>query len=230
MAEARRDKCNEHLVDFGVEGQAAGAAVLTLWVECEMPLQVARLLYVPLFEDLAAHTDVKSTPGLQSAIALPPSKQHKTPVVQTAGVNFGVLSELADVVDLPNVRSNHIHAVLNFYGVEAARSCIVHEIASVFGVYGISVDPRHLGLIADYMTHEGGYKALNRHGMYAEPSPLLKMTYETTMGFLSDAARHGDVDTLNTPSASIVLGKPPKCGTGAFELLANLPLPDGAAA
>ena len=83
----------------------------------------------------------------------------------------------------------------------------MHEINSVFGVYGISVDMRHLGLIADFMTHEGGYKALNRHGMFSEPSPLLKMTFETTMGFLTDAAVAGDVDRLSTPAASIVTGR-----------------------
>ena len=83
----------------------------------------------------------------------------------------------------------------------------MHEINSVFGVYGISVDMRHLGLIADFMTHEGGYKAINRHGMFSEPSPLLKMTFETTMGFLTDAAVAGDVDRLSTPAASIVTGR-----------------------
>ena len=88
-----------------------------------------------------------------------------------------------------------------------APAAIVHEINSVFGVYGISVDMRHLGLIADFMTHEGGYKALNRHGMFSEPSPLLKMTFETTMGFLTDAAVAGDVDRLSTPAASIVTGR-----------------------
>jgi DNA-directed RNA polymerase I subunit RPA1 len=29
---------------------------------------------------------------------------------------------------------------------------------AVFGAYGIGVDPRHLGLIADFMTHTGGYR------------------------------------------------------------------------
>ena len=35
-------------------------------------------------------------------------------------------------------------------------------------VYGIAVDNRHLGLIADYMTHEGGYKPLNRIGIESQ--------------------------------------------------------------
>ena len=38
------------------------------------------------------------------------------------------------------------------YGVEAARTAITKEIQSVFAPYGISVDYRHLSLIADYMT------------------------------------------------------------------------------
>jgi len=37
-------------------------------------------------------------------------------------------------------------------GIEAGRATIINEIKSVFGVYGISVDRRHLSLIADYMA------------------------------------------------------------------------------
>jgi DNA-directed RNA polymerase I subunit RPA1 len=53
---------------------------------------------------------------------------------------------------------NDVHAMLTTYGVEAARATILKEVQSVFGAYGIGVDPRHLGLIADYMTHTGGYR------------------------------------------------------------------------
>lgn len=234
--EHKRAIINHSLVDFGhrklsderVEGRPPAGA-LELWVQCELPLGVPRMLYVPLLEVLATGVLVKSTPGITQAIVIPPGKTNNQPVVQTAGVAFDALAALSDVVDLPNVQSNHVHAVLNFYGVEAARATIVNEIRSVFGVYGISVDARHLGLIADFMTHEGGYKPLNRHGMVSEPSPLLKMSFETTMGFLADATTHGDADRITTPSASIILGRPPKCGTGAFDLLTRLPGANGAA-
>lgn len=43
--------------------------------------------------------------------------------------------------------------MLAAYGVEACRATIVREVSSVFGAYGIGVDPRHLSLIADFMTH-----------------------------------------------------------------------------
>ena len=38
--------------------------------------------------------------------------------------------------------------------MEAARATIMHEVSSVFNAYGIGVDPRHLCLIADFMTHQ----------------------------------------------------------------------------
>ena len=43
--------------------------------------------------------------------------------------------------------------MLEAYGVEACRATVVREVTSVFGAYGIAVDPRHLILIADVMTH-----------------------------------------------------------------------------
>ena len=128
-------------------------------------MTVSRMLYVPLIEELARDVHVKSTPGIRSAaVKASTGKSNEGHAVQTEGVNFEALAVFADVIDLAQVQSNHVHAVLKFYGVEAARAAIVNEIRSVFGVYGISVNARHLGLIADFMTHEGTYKALNRHG------------------------------------------------------------------
>lgn len=44
-------------------------------------------------------------------------------------------------------------------------------------------------------------------GMTTQSSPLLKMTFETTMSFMMDAALSADVDQLGTPAASIVVGR-----------------------
>lgn len=70
----------------------------------------------------------------------------------TDGVNFQDIWFFSDEIDLSTIYTNDIAAVLSNYGVEAARAAIMQEIASVFGVYGINVDPRHLSLIADYMV------------------------------------------------------------------------------
>lgn len=76
---------------------------------------------------------------------------------------------------LAQLTSNDIWAVCQTYGVEAARASIVAEITGVFGAYGIAVDPRHLGLVADHMTFDGGYRPLNRAGMADFSSPCLQV-------------------------------------------------------
>jgi DNA-directed RNA polymerase I subunit RPA1 len=63
----------------------------------------------------------------------PPNGQTKY-AVQTEGVNFGIIAQFADVVDLSGVRSNDIYAVLTTFGVEAARRSIADEINGVFKV------------------------------------------------------------------------------------------------
>jgi DNA-directed RNA polymerase I subunit RPA1 len=82
------------------------------------------------------------------------------------------------------------------------------------------VDPRHLSLIADYMTNGGEFTALNRIGMRnVMSSPFLQMSFETTAQFLTQAAVTASSDALNSPSANIVVGRPIRHGTGAFSLL-----------
>lgn len=126
--------------------------------------------------------------------------------------------DYAHLIDINRIQTNDIAAILNTYGVEAARACITQEIASVFGVYGINVDARHLSLIADYMTFEGGYKPFNRMGMGSCPSPFAQMSFETTTGFLVGATVMGDFDDLESPSARLVVGKVVKGGTGGVEV------------
>lgn len=74
--------------------------------------------------------------------------------VQTEGVNFPGAWTHADLVDATAIESNDIAAVFDVLGVEAARATLVRECGAVFGAYGIAVDPRHLSLIADSMTHQ----------------------------------------------------------------------------
>ena len=77
--------------------------------------------------------------------------------VQTEGVNISGAFSHADLLDPSQVDSNDIAAVFNELGVEAARAVLVRECGTVFGAYGIAGDPRHLSLIADFMTHQVTY-------------------------------------------------------------------------
>ena len=126
--------------------------------------------------------------------------------------------------DLNRLVSNDIVSVLNTYGVEAAGKTIINEVNSIFNHYGISVDRRHLSLVSDFMTFNGGYRPFNRFGMNENPSSLLRMSYETTMNYLTESALRHSGDPGKSPSACIVLGKPTKVGTNymdVFQILNN---------
>ncbi|XP_042377579.1 DNA-directed RNA polymerase I subunit 1-like [Zingiber officinale] len=145
--------------------------------------------------------------------------------LQIAGVDFATLWNLYEHLDVNQIYTNDVHAMLNTYGVEAARATIIKEVTNVFGLYGINVNIRHLSLIADFMTFHGGYRPMNRLGMAGfNTSPFGRMTFETATKFIVESALHGEVDTLESPSASVCLGQPVKYGTGCFDLMQNLPM------
>lgn len=73
------------------------------------------------------------------------------------------------------------------------RLILLQEIRDVFAAYGITVNYRHLSLIADYMTYDGVYKAFNRTGLMPSASSLQKMTYEASTMFLKDALLSGQL-------------------------------------
>uniref|UniRef100_A0A914YE60 DNA-directed RNA polymerase n=1 Tax=Panagrolaimus superbus TaxID=310955 RepID=A0A914YE60_9BILA len=97
----------------------------------------------------------------------------------------------ADLLDINTIYSNDITLMLSTYGVEACHRSIVKEMNNVFGVYGIDVNPRHLTLVADYMTFTGSVAPFSRTAMASSTSSLQKMTFETTMNFMRETLVHG---------------------------------------
>eukprot|EP00257_Ricinus_communis_P020216 XP_015579396.1 DNA-directed RNA polymerase I subunit 1 [Ricinus communis] len=156
-------------------------------------------------------------------VDLKPDVKEKVPALHATGVDFNTFWKMQDHLDVRYIYSNNIHAMLKTYGVEAARETIIREINHVFKSYGIAVSNRHLSLIADFMTHTGGYRPMSRMGGIAESiSPFSKMSFETASKFIVEAALHGEIDNLETPSARICLGLPVKMGTGSFDLMQKL--------
>lgn len=192
----------------------------------EFPADMPKLLFVGIVERTCCATVIREIPGISECFQTKEEKNGGAPEIKLAtnGSNLKGMWEFAassseSILNDDEIYSNDIYAILKTYGVEMARAAILREMRAVFAVYSIQVDQRHLELIADYMTFEGGYKPFNRSGISTNSSPLLKASYETTAAFLSDATLYGDFDNLSTPSGSIVLGRPNRTGTGAFEVV-----------
>ncbi|KAH7108430.1 beta and beta-prime subunits of DNA dependent RNA-polymerase [Auriculariales sp. MPI-PUGE-AT-0066] len=192
--------------------------------ELLLDAQSPKLLLVDILERCCRRTIVRQVQGISTfAKRERVINGKKMQVIECEGSQLqSVWQRTGHVVDMNQIRSNDIYAILKTYGVEMARRAIVDEVSGVFAGYKIDVDRRHLELIADYMTFEGGYKPFNRTGISNNSSPLLKASFETTMSFITDATLHGDFDNLTSPAGSIVLGKPAKTGTGAFDIMMPL--------
>ncbi|EAN34047.1 RNA polymerase Rpb1 domain 5 protein [Theileria parva strain Muguga] len=136
------------------------------------------------------------------------------------GTNLKRLFMLKDgIVDFNLIKMNDVATVLKYYGIEAARSCIVSELQKVFSVYGIKVNYRHLTLIADFMTQKGDVRTFTRYGMAKHTSPLLQMSFESTMKFLMQASQRGAYDNLKSPAGGLMAGKPVHVGSSLCRLM-----------
>ena len=60
---------------------------------------------------------------------------------------------------------------------------------------------------------------MNRQFMEESVSPFLKMSFETCVKFLTDAAMYNQSDNNSTPTSQIILGQVPQVGTGIFDVL-----------
>lgn len=57
-------------------------------------------------------------------------------------------------VDGRYTKSNHIMEVQNTLGIEAARVSIIDEINYTMSSHGMTIDLRHMMLLADLMTYK----------------------------------------------------------------------------
>ncbi|OBZ87405.1 DNA-directed RNA polymerase I subunit rpa1 [Choanephora cucurbitarum] len=192
-------------------------------IDMVFPADTKKILMVGLVEEACTRTVVHEIKGIQTCFEyVNPTENDTSKRLQTEGVNLRGMWAHSDLIDVNFIDTNDIAAILNTYGVEAARNAIIKEVGAVFGVYGIKVDRRHLTLIADYMTFEGGYKPFSRIGIGSNVAPFLKMSFESTCKFLTEATLHGDYDTLDSPSSRIVVGRVVEGGTGSFDILQPL--------
>ncbi|KAH8830398.1 hypothetical protein DL96DRAFT_1495292 [Flagelloscypha sp. PMI_526] len=194
--------------------------------KCTFKIQLSpdipKLLFVGIVEKACRVAVIREIPGISDCFQ---SKSEDGEITLTTnGSNFTGLRDFTGPSDETilvddEIYSNDIWSILKTYGVEMARAAILREMSNVFGLYNIDVNRRHLELIADYMTFDGGYKPFNRKGISTHSSPLLKASFETTAAFLSEATLSGDFDDLTSPSGNIVLGRPNKTGTGVFDIV-----------
>ena len=162
------------------------------------------------------YTPIKGIDGITRAVIRKLSGRY---VVYTEGSNLEKVLEI-EHVDRANTTTNSILEIFEVLGVEAARNSLIVEASKTLDEQGLTVDIRHIMLVADLMTNDGDVKAIGRHGISGRKSSVLaRAAFEITSTHLLRAAITGEVDTLEGVVENIIVGQPVTVGTGAVNLV-----------
>jgi DNA-directed RNA polymerase subunit A" len=136
-------------------------------------------------------------------------------VIHTEGSNIGSILKIPGV-DIVKTTTNDIFEIEKVLGIEAARNAIIHELYTTMEEQGLSVDIRHIMLVADMMTCDGVVKSIGRHGISGEKSSVLaRAAFEETGKHLLNASIRGEVDKLTGIIENVIVGQPIPHGTGS---------------
>ncbi|RKO98838.1 hypothetical protein CXG81DRAFT_15380 [Caulochytrium protostelioides] len=142
------------------------------------------------------------------------------------------LREIMGIEGVDGVRTytNHVLECTKTIGIEAGRNTIIHEILYTMEKHGMTIDRRHVMLLADLMTFKGEVLGITRFGIAKmKDSVLMLASFEKTTDHLFEASFYGKTDPIQGVSECIIMGIPMSLGTGLFQLLQRCddPLPGG---
>ncbi len=152
--------------------------------------------------------------GIKGITQVLPVKRHDEFIIISAGTNLKKVLEL-DFVDATRTVSNDIYEIAEVFGIEAARQAIIDEVFKVIEAQGLTVDIRHVMLVADTMCVSGEIKGITRYGVVSEKASVLaRASFETPIKHIINAALTGEVDELDSVVENIMLNQPVPVGTG----------------
>mgnify|MGYP002700427762 CR=1 FL=1 len=136
--------------------------------------------------------------------------------LETAGIHFPLVHDDLDVL---RQTCNDPWVIFKVLGIEAARSVLLKEVQNVLSFDGSYVNPRHLMLLVDKMTHLGTLTPVTRHGVHkTTESSLSRCTFEQAVDVLVDGAARKVDDPLNGVSENVMMGNLIPGGTGVIKL------------
>ncbi|MFH1224976.1 MAG: DNA-directed RNA polymerase subunit A'' [Candidatus Diapherotrites archaeon] len=218
--EVVREKCRER--NIGAEGLAKK-------IERYMKLKGSRregvlefrfrndpLLRIRRMLNKLRSTRVQGVRGIEKTIVIKERNEH---VIKTSGTNLKAVLKM-DEVDGTRTTTNDIKEISKVLGIEAGRISIIQELAKVLKDNNISVDIRHIMLLADLMSQDGEIRGIVRTGITrGKSSPFARAAFEETVKHLLDAAFRGERENLSGVVENIIVGQPIKVGTGTVELV-----------
>jgi DNA-directed RNA polymerase subunit A" len=139
--------------------------------------------------------------------------------IKTIGTNLAEVLKM-DEIDQTNTISNDIIEVSKVLGIEAARNLIIEEVNGTLQNVGLTVDLRHIFLIADAMCLDGTIRGIGRYGLSGEAdSVLARASFEVPLKHLIEAGLYHESDPFKYVANNIMSNQVIPIGTGGVELV-----------
>lgn len=135
-------------------------------------------------------------------------------MIITQGINLKQVANIEEI-DHTRIYATDINEVHDSFGIEAARKVIINEIMEVVKSQGLSINERHVLLIADVMTFTGDPKGMTRYGVVADKlNVLTKASFETPLKHISKGAIMNEQNRLTSITENVMTNQMVYVGTG----------------
>lgn len=142
--------------------------------------------------------------------------------IETVGNNYKDLLG-HPLFEFSKTLSNNMWDIYLCLGIEAARQFLFEELWNLVTSDGSFINPCHVLLLVDIMTHHGSIVSVSRYGMKKEQTGVLsRASFEESTDHFLNAAFFSELEPIRGVSASIICGKRSKMGTGLCDLVMNL--------
>jgi DNA-directed RNA polymerase II subunit RPB1 len=120
-------------------------------------------------------------------------------------------------IDLTSIQSDSVPDMYRMYGIEAARMKLINEYRSLVP----EVNYTHIAVYADEMCNTAGLSGFTKAGLgHREGNNiLLKMSNQTPVAALVDAAQNGTESKIYGASAPLFLGRVPEYGSNFSKVI-----------
>lgn len=171
-----------------------------------------------------------NTMAAEAPVPPPPAAANSGKTIQMHKVmvsGYGLSHCLATPgVDPYHTSTNSVMETMQVLGIEAARTKIILEIQEV--TKSLSIDPRHMYLLADVMTYKGEVLGITRFGLAKMSTSVLQLaSFEKTADHVFEAGMAGKTDKVKGVSESVIVGKTMGVGTGSVSVVRGVRLLDG---
>ncbi len=162
-------------------------------------------------KELAMNSIVYGIKGIKDVSLI---KEEDEYVIITRGISLKQVESIEEI-DNSRLYCNDFWETFDNYGIEAARKVIITEFMEVVKSQGLTINERHVLLIADSMTYTGDLKGMTRYGIVGDKQNVLtRASFETPLKHLSKGALQNDENFLNTITENVMTNQIVRVGTG----------------